>query len=110
MSDCHFQGYALPSPLKWSVQDNRFDDSVRNPKALSVAIPLESIPALIDHLMKLESDKSKHKTIKAYDFDSNEETEITAIYLNGKGKDGEYGGPFGLINPAKIATDSDLPF
>ena len=110
MSDFHFQGYALPSPLKWSVQDNRFDDSVRNPKTLSVAIPLESIPALIDHLMKLESDKSKHKTIKAYDFDSNEETEITAIYLNGKGKDGEYGGPFGLINPAKIATDSELPF
>ena len=98
---------ALKHPIKWSVGENNFDDSDQNPKSLSLFIPVESIQDLTNHLMNLMDDSSKLKKGKVWDFENKEEIEVDGVYLNAKGKNGEYG-DFGNINPKKISTE--LPF
>ena len=99
MSD--FQA-ALPQVIKWDVKDNRFDDKEKYPKALSLFIPRESIAAFAQHLNAMAADTSKLKSGKVWDYDNSIEVEVEGIYLNAKGKTGEYG-DFGNINPASLA-------
>ena len=98
---------AFPFPIKWSTGENTFEDSERNPKTMGLAIPVESIPAVISHLMALEADTSKHKQGKVWSKENGEEKK-PVVYLNGKGKESQDGnGCFGNINPKKI--DSGEP-
>ena len=98
---------AFPFPIKWSTGENTFDDSDRNPKTMGLAIPVESIPAVISHLMALEADTSKHKPGKVWSKENGEEQK-PVVYLNGKGRESQGGnGCFGNINPKKI--DSGEP-
>ena len=39
---------AFPYPIKWSTGDNTFDDAEKNPKTIGLAIPVDSIPGLIN--------------------------------------------------------------
>jgi glutaredoxin len=102
---------AFKYPIKWSVGDNTFDDKDKNPKTISLCIPVDSIPDLINHLMALESDHMKHKEGKVWIFETKEEKEVPVIYLNGKGREGNYSSCFGNINPQKVAeSSSEMPF
>ena len=92
---------ALPKVIKWDVKDNPFDDKEKYPKSLSLFIPLQSIAAIAQHLNSLAADESKHKNAKVWDYSNNQEVEVQGVYLNAKGKSGEYG-DFGNINPASI--------
>ena len=101
MSD--FQA-ALPQVIKWSVKDNEFDDKEKNPKSLSLFIPQESIAAFAQHLTAMAADSEKLRAAKIWDYDNNQEVEVQGVYLNAKGKTGEYG-DFGNINPALLAAN-----
>ncbi len=99
---------ALPQVIKWSVGENKFDEEGKNPKSLSLFVPTESITALSDHLMNLAD--QKQVTGKVWDFDNKCEVEVQGVYLNAKGKNGEFG-DFGNINPASLASSGDnTPF
>ena len=98
-SDYKFDA-ALPHPVKWTVQENQFDDDGKYPKQMSLAVPVASIPALCDYLMSLGDTTEKIKTGKVWDFTNNQEIEVEVVWINGKGKDGQYG-DFGTINPQK---------
>ena len=106
---------ALPSVIKWSVGENKYDEDGSNPKSLSLFIPAESIDALAAHLSAMAADSAKLKTGKIWDYNKKEEVEVSGVYLNAKGKTGEYG-DFGNINPAALANTAtqalpaDLPF
>ena len=97
---------ALPIQLKWSVNENRFDDNGKNPLALSIFIPAESAFALAQLIMDSAEDSAKTKTAKVWDYTKNEEVEVQGFYINGKGKQGRDGNgvSFGNINPAKAIT------
>jgi hypothetical protein len=112
-----FKG-ALPSVIKWSVGENKFDEDGSNPKSLGLFIPAASIDALATHLSAMAADSAKLKTGKIWDYNKNEEVEVSGVYLNAKGKTGEYG-DFGNINPVALGnaptqqqpvTSEDLPF
>jgi len=94
---------ALPIPLKWSVNENRFDDDGKNPLSLSVFVPAESAFALAELIMNTAEDSSKARTAKVWDNETQTEKEATGFYLNGKGKHGRDGNgtSFGNINPVK---------
>lgn len=98
-SDYKFDA-ALPHPVKWTVQENQFDDDGKYPKQMSLAVPVASIPALCDYLMSLGDTAEKIKTGKVWDYSNNQEIEVDVVWINGKGKDGQYG-DFGTINPQK---------
>lgn len=98
-SDYKFDA-ALPHPVKWTVQENQFDDDGKYPKQMSLAVPVKSIPALCDYLMSLGDTAEKIKTGKVWDYSNNQEIEVDVVWINGKGKDGQYG-DFGTINPQK---------
>ena len=106
MSD--FQA-ALPKVIKWSVGDNQFDQDGKNPKRLSLGIPVESVPAFCNHLMALADDAANHKTIKIFDYKKYEEIEVTGITVGANGKDGPYGA-FGNLNPPQTAASQSTPF
>ena len=93
---------ALPQVIKWDVKDNRFEDKEKYPKALSLFIPQESIAAFAQHLTAMAADSEKLRAAKIWDYDNNQEVEVQGVYLNAKGKDGEFG-LFGNINPASLA-------
>ena len=99
---------ALPVQLKWSVNENRFDDNGKNPLALSLFIPAESAFALAQLIMDSAEDSSKAKTAKVWDYETQTEKEVTGFYINGKGKPGRDGDrtSYGSINPAKPAHSS----
>ena len=99
---------ALPIQLKWSVNENRFDDNGKNPLALSIFIPAESAFALAQLIMDSAEDSAKTKTAKVWDYTKNEEVEVQGFYINGKGKQGRDGDrtSYGSINPAKPANSS----
>ena len=99
---------ALPVQLKWSVNENRFDDNGKNPLALSIFIPAESAFALAQLIMDSAEDSSKAKTAKVWDYETQSEKEVIGVYLNGKGKPGRDGDrtSYGSINPAKPANSS----
>jgi hypothetical protein len=99
---------AFPFPVKWSVGDNTFDDKDKNPKTIGLAIPVDSIPGLINLLMALEADTSKHKQGKVWSKENGEEKKAV-VYLNGKGKESNDGyGCFGNINPRKIEVEPNF--
>lgn len=96
---------AFKFPIKWSTGDNTFDDAEKNPKTIGLAIPVESIPGIINYLMALEADTSKHKQGKVWSKEKGEEKK-PVVYINGKGKESNDGyGCFGNINPRKIETE-----
>jgi len=99
---------ALPIQLKWSVNENRFDDNGKNPLALSIFIPAESAFALAQFLLDTAEDPAKTKTAKVWDYSKNGEVEVQGFYINGKGKPGRDGDrtSYGSINPAKPANSS----
>ena len=93
---------ALPYPIKWSANNNPYEDKDKNPKAMTLTIPVESIPDFISHLMALEADTSKHKQGKVWSKEAGEEKR-TVVYINAKGRESQDGnGCFGNINPKKI--------
>ena len=112
---------ALPYPIKWSVGENSYDEDGKFPSQLALAIPIESIPAFCDYLMSLGDNRDKVKTNRVWDFSKKEEVEVDVVWINAKGKDGNYGA-FGNINPQKteaqrqalddrkISASEELPF
>ena len=48
---------AFPYPIKWSVGDNTFDDSDKNPKTIGLAIPVDSIAGLVN-LFRIDVSKA----------------------------------------------------
>lgn len=99
---------ALPRQLKWSVGENQFDNDGRYPRSLSLFVPADSIVAFAEHLMALARMKEQHKTGKVYNYETQQDEKVPGIYLNAKGKSGEYG-DFGSINPKKLAGSETLP-
>ena len=99
---------ALPFPIKWAVNENKFDSDGKNPLSLSVFVPAESAFALAQFLLDTAEDPAKTKTAKVWDYSKNEEVEVQGFYINGKGKPGRDGDrtSFGSINPAKPANSS----
>ena len=63
----------------------------------------------------MAADSEKLKTGKIWDYNKKEEVQVSGVYLNAKGKSGEYG-DFGNINPVALgnaptqALPADLPF
>ena len=113
---------ALPSVIKWSVGQNKYDQDGSNPKSLSLFIPKESIAAFAAHVTAMGLDPEKVRSGKIWDYTANAEVEVDGIYLNAKGKTGQFG-DFGNLNPvalsntpteqpavAAVAAGSDLPF
>ena len=98
---------ALPRQLKWSVGENKYDEEGKNPKALSLFIPLESIEAFNAYIAAQGTDPNRIKTGKVWDYATQSEVEVQGIYINGKGKEGQYG-TFGNINPAASQPATDL--
>ena len=91
---------ALPKQLKWSVGDNRYDTDGKNPKSLSLFIPIESVEAFARYVAALSTDPDKIKKGKIWNYSTQSEEEVDGIYINGKGRDGRDGGAYGNINPA----------
>jgi len=60
---------ALPKPGSWSVGESQFDEGG---KFLKLSIPLESVHELCGHLMAMADDVSKQKTIKVWNYDTNQ--------------------------------------
>ncbi len=98
---------ALPKPCKWSVGDNQYDHEGKNPKKLSVFIPLDSVHAFCNHLMTMADDKQLHKDGKVYNFEAKASESVKGIYLNCNGKDGDHG-PFGNIITKKLKPELAL--
>lgn len=99
---------ALPIQLKWSVNENKFDDNGKNPLALSLFVPVDSAFAFAQLILDFAEDLAKVKTAKVWDYETQAEKEVTGFYINGKGKHGQdgNGASFGNINPAKPANSS----
>ena len=98
---------ALPKQGTWSVGENRYDEGGKNPKQLTVFLPLESVHAFANHLMNMADDNSKVKKGKVYNYETQQKDEVDGIYLNLKGKAGN-DGAFGNINPAAL-NSGDAP-
>jgi len=96
---------ALPHPIKWTVGENSYDEDGKFPQQLALAIPVASISAFCDYLMSLGDTTDKIKKGKVWDFKNNEEVQVDVVWLNAKGKEGQYGS-FGNINPQK--TEAQL--
>jgi len=92
---------ALPSVIKWSVGQNKYDEDGSNPKSLTLFIPKESIAAFAAHMAAMAIDPEKVKSGKIWDYTANEEVEVAGIYLNAKGKTGQFG-DFGNLNPVSL--------
>ena len=92
---------ALPKQGTWSVGENKYDQDGKNPKQLTVFLPLESVHAFANHLMNMADDNSKVKKGKVYNYATQQKDEVDGIYLNLKGKAGN-DGAFGNINPAAL--------
>ena len=106
MNDFH---PAIPFPIKWAVNPNKYDDGGKNPVQLSLFIPTESVVAFAQYLMNMADDQNKARTGKVWDYKNNEEKEITGFYINAKVKIGK-DGTFGNINPAKTQTPEEPAF
>jgi len=100
---------AIPFPIKWAVNPNKYNDDGKNPVQLRLFIPTESVVAFAQYLMDMADDQSKAKTSKIWDYANNQEKEITGFYINAKGKNGN-DGTFGNINPAKIKASTESAF
>lgn len=99
---------AIPVAIKWSTADNRYDANGKNPRQVSLFIPLESIEPFAAYLNALAKDSDKIKKSKVWNYVDSCEIEVEGIYINGKGREGQYG-DYGTINPAAVDNDN-LPF
>ena len=100
---------ALTHQIKWSVGENRFDESGKQPKQLSLFVSKESILEFASYLQRLAGETDRIKTGKIWDFTNKEEIEVDGFYLNGKGQSGQYG-DFGSINLNQIpGSDANQP-
>ena len=96
---------ALPLPIKWTINDDRFDPEKQ---VLSLTIPVDSVPYLTEHLMNLIDKKAKDGEV--YDFNKKEKVKTQCIQIYSKAMEGPYG-VFGNINPQKIeSVNEELPF
>ena len=97
---------ALPLPIKWTINDDRFDPEKQ---VFSLTIPVDSLTHLIDHLQNLVNTKAKEGEV--YDFAKKEKVKTQCVQIYSKAMDGAYG-VFGNINPQKIETgvNEELPF
>ena len=100
---------ALPKQGTWSVGNNRYDEEGKNPKQLTIFLPLESVHAFANHLMNMADDNSKVKKGKVYNYQTQQKDEVDGIYLNLKGREGS-DGAFGNINPAKLNAGASADF
>lgn len=57
MNDFHA---AIPFPIKWAVNPNKFDEKGKNPVQLGLFIPTESVVAFAQYLMDMADDQSKN--------------------------------------------------
>lgn len=106
----------LPRPVKWSVGENRYDTNGKQPRSISLFIPLESIDALISYVDVVAADPTRVKTGKVWDYTEQKEVEVPGVYINGKGRRSD-SGDYGTINPTVIAprpsdepSDEEVPF
>lgn len=99
---------ALPKPVKWSTGENRYDNGGKQPRSLSLFIPLESAVAFAQYIINSADDSEKVRTGKIWDYDKKAEVEVQGIYINGKGKEGR-DGDFGTINPASTKWLNEEP-
>lgn len=90
---------ALPKPVKWSTGENRYDQSGKQPRSLSLFIPRESAVAFAQYIINSADDPDRQKTGKIWDYEAKAEIEVEGFYINGKGREGQ-SGEFGTINPA----------
>ena len=104
---------ALTHPIRWQVQDNKYDPNGANPKRIVFKIPLESIPDFCAHLMNKADNPANHKNGKVYDYASKQEVEVVVIEISGKGKVSQFDedgfGAWGTINPQKIDPPAPSP-
>lgn len=106
---------ALPIPVKWSTGDNKYDQTGKAPRSISLFIPLESAAAFAQYILNSAQDTDRHKTGKVWDYEAKSEVQVEGFYINGKGREGT-GGEFGTINPASTKwmngsnNDEALPF
>lgn len=91
---------ALPHPIRWSVGENKYDTEGDWPSQLGLQIPTKSITPFCNYLMSLLDEEGKISTGKVWDHDKKAEVEVDVVWINGKGKEGQYGS-FGNINPQK---------
>ena len=95
---------ALPKQVKWSVGENKYDQDGKNPKSLSLFVPLESATAFANYVNAVATDPERIRKGKVWDYDLQAEVEVDGIYINGKGRDGQYGS-FGSINPVAVIEE-----
>ena len=101
---------ALPIPVNFSVQDNKYEGKEKYPKKLRLFIPLESATEFVTHIMNMVEQKKYHKTGKVYDMRTGEREEVEGIYIYGNGKVGTFDsdeyGAYGTINPKKVKLEA----
>ncbi len=109
---------ALPKPIKWSTGENRYDNSGKQPRSLTLFVPRDSAYALAQYLINSADDDGRQRTGKIWDYEKKAEVEVEGFYINGKGKEGR-DGEFGTINPslskgavssAQGSTSAEMPF
>ena len=101
---------ALPHPLKWSTGNNKYDQSGKQPRSLSLFIPRESAVAFANYILSIADDNEKQRTGKIWDYERKAEVEVEGFYINGKGREGN-DGDYGTINPAAVAAlPAGMPF
>ncbi len=116
---------ALPLPVSYSVQDNKFDNKDKFPKMAKFFIPIESAYDFAQHIMSLCDNEKYHKDGKVFDMNTGEQVETKGVVIWGKGKVGNFDqdgyGAFGSFNPVKAEVkqvpqdvnfpeNNDLPF
>ena len=96
---------ALPLPVSYSVQDNKFDNKDKFTKMAKFFIPLESAYDFAQHIMSLCDNEKYHKDGKVFDMNTGEQVETKGVVIWGKGKVGNFDqdgyGAFGSFNPVK---------
>lgn len=101
---------ALPRPLKWSTGNNKYDQSGKQPRSLSLFIPRESAVAFANYILSTADDNEKQRTGKIWDYERKAEVEVEGFYINGKGREGN-DGDYGTINPTAVAAlPAGMPF
>lgn len=93
---------ALPKPVKWSTGENRYDQTGKQPRSLSLFIPRESAVAFANYIINSADDPERQKPGKIWDYEAKAEIEVEGFYINGKGREGQ-SGDYGTINPAATA-------
>ena len=59
---------ALSLPVTWQVKENTFDDKDKNPKTLSLFVPVEVAQDFAQHLFNLADNAEKHRSGKVWDY------------------------------------------